>query len=65
VLHAFERSFFSYYDFLRQLDEYIESFDKENQAQVNSSYPAVKIMTIHKSKGLEFDTVILYNTSAK
>ncbi len=63
VLHAFERSFFSYYDFLRQLDEYIESFDKENQAQVNSSYPAVKIMTIHKSKGLEFDTVILYNTS--
>ncbi|HPN37796.1 MAG TPA: UvrD-helicase domain-containing protein [Melioribacteraceae bacterium] len=65
ILQTFDRSFFSYYDFLKQLDEYIESFDKENQAQVNSSYPAVKIMTIHKSKGLEFDTVILYNTSEK
>jgi ATP-dependent helicase/nuclease subunit A len=65
VLSAFERSFFSYYDFLRQLDDFIETFYQENQAQVNSSYPSVKMMTIHKSKGLEFDTVILYNTTGK
>lgn len=65
VLQAFERSFFSYYDFLYKLNKYIDANDKENQAQVNPNYPSVKIMTIHKSKGLEFDTVFLYNTNSK
>ncbi len=65
VLQAFERSFYSYYDFLYKLNNYIDANDKENQAQVNPNYPSVKIMTIHKSKGLEFDTVFLYGTETK
>ncbi len=60
IIRAFERSFFSTFDFIKDMGIYIEELNDESQAQVGNNENAVRIMTLHKSKGLEFNTVILY-----
>ena len=39
-----------------------DAIDDEGQAGIDDNLNAVKLMTIHQSKGLEFDTVILYKS---
>ena len=50
------------FNFIRYVDK-IKTYDvKTGEAQiVNDSFEAVKIMTIHKSKGLEFPVVFIIN----
>lgn len=60
IIRAFERSFFSTFDFIKEMGIYIDELNDESQAQVGNNENAVRIMTLHKSKGLEFNTVILY-----
>ncbi len=54
------QSFKTLYDFKVYLDEAISLFEDEGQAQLSDYSDAVKIMTLHQSKGLEFKRVILY-----
>ncbi|MBI9070502.1 MAG: UvrD-helicase domain-containing protein [Melioribacteraceae bacterium] len=58
-----KNSFKSLYDFIEYLDEAIETDEDEGQAQISAEDNSVKIMTIHKSKGLEFKAVFLYNSN--
>jgi len=54
-----QRTFKGIYGFLRHLD-YLESLEKElPTAKVPTTDPGLKIMTIHKSKGLEFPVVFI------
>lgn len=54
---------FSDADKLPDLDRFKKEFDKLYSQRINPS--RLQIMTIHKSKGLEFDSVILPGLSAK
>lgn len=54
-----------YYDFVDYLSRSITSLEDESQAQVSGSENAVKIMTLHQSKGLEFKVVFLYGCNEK
>ncbi len=47
-------------DFINYIDN-TKDFQSENASTVSEDADVVKIMTIHNSKGLEFDTVILYS----
>ncbi len=52
------------FDFTRHLEYLIEAEPKEPEAQSTlEEQKAVKIMTVHQAKGLEFDTVILGDTA--
>ncbi|GJQ63205.1 MAG: ATP-dependent helicase/nuclease subunit A [Melioribacteraceae bacterium] len=51
------------YDFVFYLEEAIDSMPDEAQAEVVKDDNSVKIMTVHQSKGLEFDTVILFGAN--
>lgn len=51
------------YDFVFYLEDAIESMPDESQAEVVRDENSVKIMTVHQSKGLEFDTVILFGAN--
>ncbi|MDR3668443.1 MAG: UvrD-helicase domain-containing protein [Ignavibacteriaceae bacterium] len=48
------------FDFVNFLKSSIEEKDDEPQAPVSEESNAVKIMTIHQSKGLEFPVIVLY-----
>ncbi len=65
IIAAYERSFFNIYDFIGEIGTFIEEMDKESQAQTGNNENAVKIMTLHKAKGLEFNTVFLFKLHTK
>ena len=53
-------------EFIKYIDSLNDSSGSESQAKVlGDNEDVVKIMTIHKSKGLEFPVVILADTSSK
>ncbi|TAL68953.1 MAG: hypothetical protein EPN82_08555 [Bacteroidetes bacterium] len=58
-----KRGFKNLYDFVEQVKGTISADLSESEAVFLSDENAVNIMTIHSSKGLEFDTVCLYNSS--
>jgi ATP-dependent helicase/nuclease subunit A len=53
------QGFTSLYDFVARLERLIEVEEKEGQAAIESQTDAVRIMTIHAAKGLEFPVVIV------
>ncbi len=55
-----DKGFKTMYDFVSLLEDSIKHMEDEGQANVFSEGNSVKIMTIHKSKGLEFPAVFLY-----
>jgi ATP-dependent helicase/nuclease subunit A len=55
-----EKGFKTIYDFVSLLEESIKHMEDEGQANVSGEDDSVKIMTIHKAKGLEFTAVFLY-----
>lgn len=55
-----KKDFASFYDLIEKIETSIESDSDEPQAPVESSDNAVKLMTVHQSKGLEFKGVFLY-----
>lgn len=54
-----QQGFTNLYDFTGRLKSLIEEEEDEGQAAVDVSADAVKVMTIHVAKGLEFPVVIL------
>jgi len=56
----FKQGFRNVFDYLNYLNEAISDTHDEGQAQVSSDEEAVKIMTIHQAKGLEFKAVFIY-----
>ncbi|MBE2187909.1 MAG: UvrD-helicase domain-containing protein [Candidatus Kapabacteria bacterium] len=62
---AFERRGFSMlHDFIKQF-EILSEISGEKEASFNTSANAVKLMTCHASKGLEFPIVFLYNMNER
>jgi len=59
------QGFSNLYDFVDFLSAASEREDEEGQAAIDLSDNSVRIMTVHQSKGLEFDTVILFNSHDK
>jgi ATP-dependent helicase/nuclease subunit A len=60
MARSFEsQGFTSLYDFVGRLERLIEEEEKEGQAAIESQTDAVRIMTIHAAKGLEFPVVIV------
>ena len=59
-VEAIESETTSLYDFTQKLGTAIKETTDEGFAQLEESDKSVKLLTIHKSKGLEFDTVFLY-----
>lgn len=57
-----KRGFKNLFDFVEQVKGTISADLSESEAVFLSDENAVNIMTIHASKGLEFDTVCIYNT---
>ncbi|KAF5048349.1 ATP-dependent helicase/nuclease subunit A [anaerobic digester metagenome] len=60
-----QEGFFTLYDLKDWLALSVDDMDKEGQAQMEASGDAVRIMTVHASKGLEFPIVILPETDSK
>jgi ATP-dependent helicase/nuclease subunit A len=56
------RGFATLFDFVDFLSDTIKNDPKEPQAAVINDENAVKIMTLHQSKGLEFPVVFLFNS---
>ncbi|MEW6654922.1 MAG: 3'-5' exonuclease, partial [Bacteroidota bacterium] len=59
------KGFKNLYDFTVSLKEFIKGYEDEGQAQVAENKNAIKLMTIHQSKGLEFKAVFIYGTNSK
>ena len=59
------QSFKTLYDFKLFLGEAISLFEDEGQAQLADAGNAVKIMTLHQAKGLEFKNVFLFKCNEK
>ena len=59
------QGFTSLYDFVARLERLIEEEEKEGQAAIESQTDAVRIMTIHAAKGLEFPVVIVPDLQRK
>lgn len=59
------KGFKNLYDFTLALKESIVGYEDEGQAQISLGQNAVKLMTIHQSKGLEFKAVFVYGTNTK
>ncbi|NLX47721.1 MAG: UvrD-helicase domain-containing protein [Euryarchaeota archaeon] len=57
-----QEGFFTLFDLKDWLALSVDDSDKEGQAQLEASGDAVRIMTVHASKGLEFPIVILPET---
>ncbi len=53
----------SLYEFAERLNTAIKEVKNEGAAPTSEESETVKVMTYHKSKGLEFDTVFLYKTN--
>lgn len=53
------RKFSTVYDYLAHIDSVIEYNENLNKIKEVEDYDGVQLMTIHASKGLEFDTVFL------
>jgi ATP-dependent helicase/nuclease subunit A len=64
-IYITEQGFHTLFDFVNYLYEAINNIEDEGQADLDSGDDAVKIMTIHQSKGLEFKVVILFKTNQK
>lgn len=60
-----KKGFKNLFDFTFYLKESIEGTDDEGQAQIAQDDDSIKIMTIHQSKGLEFNVVFIYDANAK
>ncbi|MBU1100691.1 MAG: UvrD-helicase domain-containing protein [Bacteroidetes bacterium] len=56
------QSFVTLYDFVKYLNLAIESNEDEGHAVVDEKSNSIKLMTIHQSKGLEFNAVFLFRT---
>jgi len=56
----FKQGFRNVFDYLKYLNEAIADSTDEGQAQVSSDEEAVKIMTVHQAKGLEFKAVFIF-----
>jgi ATP-dependent helicase/nuclease subunit A len=54
-----QQGFTNLYDFVARLRQLIEEEEEEGQAAIDVRADAVRIMTIHAAKGLEFPIVIL------
>ena len=54
------RNFSTVYDYLAHIDSVIEYNENLNKIKEVEDYDGVQLMTIHASKGLEFDTVFSY-----
>ncbi len=60
LAHTFEaKGFGTIYDFVERLRVLIAEEEKEGQAAIEESEDAVRIMTIHAAKGLEFNVVFI------
>ncbi len=60
IARAFEgRGFTTLYDFTARLQRLVEEEEKEGQAVIDVQRDAVRIMTVHAAKGLEFPVVIV------
>jgi ATP-dependent helicase/nuclease subunit A len=59
------KGFKNLYDYTISLKEFIDGYEDEGQAQVTENQNAIKLMTIHQSKGLEFKAVFIYGTNSK
>ncbi len=53
-------SFNSIYDYKSILQRLMKEIEKESQAPLSGEIDTVKIMTIHQSKGLEFNSVYIF-----
>ncbi len=53
------RGFTNLFDFVERLTAQIEAEEMESEASINSSRDAVRLMTMHGAKGLEFPVVFL------
>lgn len=51
------------YDFVTYLEDSIENSPDEPQAELVRDDNSVKVMTVHQSKGLEFDTIFLFGSN--
>ncbi len=60
-----QEGFFTLFDLKDWLALSVDDADKEGQAQLEASGDAVRIMTVHASKGLEFPIVILPETDSR
>ncbi len=54
------QGFFTLFDYVNYLKTSIEQSEDEAQASISEESNAVKIMTLHQAKGLQFDNVFLY-----
>lgn len=55
-----DKSIHNFYD---NLDQLLEAGENPSTAEIDPDLPAVNIITVHKAKGLEFETVFLVNLS--
>jgi ATP-dependent helicase/nuclease subunit A len=70
LLHSYARKyeasdFKGLYSFISYINEIIESGEEFESASAEAEENAVRLMTVHKSKGLEFSVCILANTSSQ
>ena len=59
-----DAEFKNIFDFKEYLSEAIDKTEDEGQADLKEESENVRIMTIHKSKGLEFDAVFLFGANS-
>lgn len=57
-----QEGFFGLHDLVEWLQLNVDESEKEGQAQLEAAGDAVRIMTVHASKGLEFPVVIIPET---
>lgn len=60
-----KHSFKTIYDFVDFLRTSIDRYEDEGQAQIPEEGDSVNLMTIHQSKGLEYEAVFLFNSHLK
>jgi hypothetical protein len=60
-----ERGFTNLFDFVERITELIEAEEVESEAPVNTGRDAVRLMTMHGAKGLEFPIVVLPSLHSK